>query len=364
MITEIEKNFSELQGQIQNLIPNLNLPQKKQKILELQEQMQSESFWHDQDKAKSISKLAADLEKFVGVWEQLQAQLEENLKLTQATEPGDANAESYLTKEFERLKQLYTQNRLTALLSKKYDDHEAILAIHAGAGGTDAQDWAEILLRMYLRFADKKEFVVDMVETSRGGEAGIKSVLMRIQGAFAYGLLKTEAGVHRLVRLSPFNPAHTRETSFALVEVLPHLDTAEELKIDPKDLKIEANTSSGHGGQSVNTTYSAIRITHIPTGLKVSIQNERSQHQNRELAMKILMARLVALEDERLRKEKKELRGEFKSAEWGNQIRSYVLHPYKLVKDHRTGFETSDPEAVLDGDLDDFIEKSLEIQVE
>ena len=176
--------------------------------------------------------------------------------------------------------------------------------------------------------------------------------------------MKSEAGVHRLVRLSPFNPAHTRETSFALMEILPLLEAQEELKIDPKDLKIEANTASGHGGQSVNTTYSAIRITHIPTGLKVSIQNERSQHQNREIAMKILMAKLKALEEERQRAEKKAIRGEFKSAEWGNQIRSYVLHPYKMVKDHRTAYETSDPESVLDGKLDEFVEKYLETQAD
>jgi len=184
--------------------------------------------------------------------------------------------------------------------------------------------------------------------------------VVEVKGPFAYGLFKSEAGVHRLVRLSPFNPAHTRETSFALLELLPVLEEKEKFEVNPKDLKIEANTASGHGGQSVNTTYSAIRITHIPTGIRVSIQNERSQHQNRELAMKILMSKLKALEEEKLQKEKLELRGEFKSAEWGNQIRSYVLHPYKMVKDHRTNFESTDPEGVLEGELDEFVEKYLE----
>ena len=224
----------------------------------------------------------------------------------------------------------------------------------------DAQDWADMLLRMLLRFCDKKGFKTEILELNKGQEGGVKSAVVSVTGPYAFGYLKSEAGVHRLVRLSPFNPAHTRETSFALVELLPELETEEELKLDPKDLKIEANTASGHGGQSVNTTYSAIRITHIPTGLKVSIQNERSQHQNRELAMKILMSKLKKLEEEKLQKEKLELRGEFKSAEWGNQIRSYVIHPYKLVKDHRTAYESSNPTDVLDGELEEFVEKYLE----
>jgi peptide chain release factor 2 len=189
------------------------------------------------------------------------------------------------------------------------------------------------------------------------------SVTIEISGPFAYGTLKSEAGVHRLVRLSPFNPAHTRETSFALIEIIPLLEDKETTVLDLKDLNIEATTSSGHGGQSVNTTYSAIRITHIPTGIKVSIQNERSQHQNKEIALKILTAKVQALEEEKLAKEKKELRGEFKSAEWGNQIRSYVLHPYKMVKDHRTGIESTDPESVLDGKIDEFVEGYLEMGV-
>ncbi len=224
----------------------------------------------------------------------------------------------------------------------------------------DAQDWADILLRMFLRYCERKGFTTEILELSRGEQGGLKTAVVEVHGPYAYGFLKSEAGVHRLVRLSPFNPAHTRETSFALLELLPILEEKEELKIDPKDLKIEANTSSGHGGQSVNTTYSAIRITHIPSGLKVSIQNERSQHQNREVAMRILMAKIKALEEEKLQKEKQEIRGEFKSAEWGNQIRSYVLHPYKMVKDHRTNYETSDPDSVLNGELDDFVEKYLE----
>jgi peptide chain release factor 2 len=258
------------------------------------------------------------------------------------------------------LEKEYSKNRFVALLSKKYDDHSAIFSLHSGAGGVDAQDWAGMLLRMFLRYSEKKGFSTEILELSKGDQGGVKTAVVEVKGPFAYGLFKSEAGVHRLVRLSPFNPAHTRETSFALLELLPVLEEKEKFEVNPKDLKIEANTASGHGGQSVNTTYSAIRITHIPTGIRVSIQNERSQHQNRELAMKILMSKLKALEEEKLQKEKLELRGEFKSAEWGNQIRSYVLHPYKMVKDHRTNFESTDPEGVLEGELDEFVEKYLE----
>jgi peptide chain release factor 2 len=216
---------------------------------------------------------------------------------------------------------------------------------------------------MILRFCEKRKFKTETIELNKGSEAGIKSATIQVSGPFAYGILKSEAGVHRLVRLSPYNPSHTRETSFALLELIPLLDEKEAIELNPNDLEIEATTSSGAGGQSVNTTYSAIRITHKPTGLKVSIQNERSQHQNKEIAMRILRGRLQALEDEKMTKEKKELRGEFKSAEWGNQIRSYVLHPYKMVKDHRTNFETADPDSVLDGNLDDFVEHYLESNV-
>ncbi len=213
---------------------------------------------------------------------------------------------------------------------------------------------------MYLRFCEKRKFKSEVIDQNRNPEAGVKSATFEVHGDYAYGYLKSEAGVHRLIRLSPFNPAHTRETSFALVEVLPILKTQEEIKLDPKDLKIEAKTSSGHGGQSVNTTYSAIRVTHLPTGIAVSIQNERSQTQNKAQALRILASKLKKLGEEKQLEEKLKLRGEFKSAQWGNQIRSYTIHPYKLVKDHRTGLETSDVDAVLNGELGEFIENYLE----
>lgn len=357
-MNELIKRLENLKSEILNLKSHLNLPQKEQKILELEEQMQQPDFWQDNERAQKLTKEYDQLKKFYDFWQKLEQDVIETLELAKA----DAADVQSMQIEVEKLESAYKKNRFVALLSKKYDDHNAIFSLHSGAGGVDAQDWAEMLLRMFLRYCERKGFATEVIELSRGDQGGVKTAVVEVKGPYAYGLLKSEAGVHRLVRLSPFNPAHTRETSFALLELLPELEQQEEFKVDEKDLKIEANTSSGHGGQSVNTTYSAIRITHIPTGTKVSIQNERSQHQNREVAMKILMAKLKALEEEKLQKEKQEIRGEFKSAEWGNQIRSYVLHPYKLVKDHRTNFESSDPDSVLNGELDEFVEKFLEQQ--
>ncbi len=362
-MNELLKNLDELSEKVSNLLKYLNLEQKKQKMLEYEEAMQSESFWHDSETAQKTTQDYNTIKSFLEFWDNIEAKLLELRELVKGNTDTDEETRSYLEEQVAELDKQFYDNRLIVLLSKQYDDHDAIFSIHAGAGGTDAQDWVEILLRQTMRYCEKKGLKTEVVDISKGGEAGIKSVTVQVHGPFAYGLLKSEAGVHRLVRQSPFNPAHTRETSFALLELLPQLEEKEAVTFDPKDLEIEATTSSGHGGQSVNTTYSAIRITHKPTGLKVSIQNERSQHQNKELALKILRARVQAFEDEKLAEEKKELRGEFKSAEWGNQIRSYVLHPYKLVKDHRTDYEETDPDKVLDGKLDDFVEKYLESQV-
>lgn len=318
--------------------------------------MSEPDFWKDQVAAAAQAKKLNNLKNQVEFWEKLE---EEVKTLEETSRQGE-------TKELERLyqelKSQYEQARITTFFNEKYDDHNAIVAIHAGAGGLDAQDWAEMLLRLYLRFCGQKRLKTEIVDQNRNPEGGIKSTTFEAEGPYAYGYLKNEAGVHRLIRLSPFNPTHTRETSFALVEVLPVLETPEEINLDQKDLKIETKTSRGAGGQSVNTTYSAVRVTHIPTGITVSIQNERSQAQNKEQALKILKAKLKKLEENKMQAEKQKLRGEFKSAEWGNQIRSYTLHPYKLVKDHRTGFETSDVDSVLDGNLDEFIEKYLEMR--
>lgn len=248
-------------------------------------------------------------------------------------------------------------------LSGEYDRRNAILAVHAGAGGTDAQDWAEMLLRMYLRWAERKGLSVDILDTTEGEEAGIKSATVELKGNYAFGFLRSERGVHRLVRISPFNSSGTRETSFAKVEVMPEVETTGEIEINDDDIRVDVYRASGHGGQNVQKNSTAIRITHIPTGIVVTCQNERSQGRNRESAMKVLESRLLELELERQEEEKARLKGKHVDMAWGNQIRSYVLHPYKMVKDHRTDFESSDTTAVLDGDLDPFMKAYLAAQV-
>jgi peptide chain release factor 2 len=322
--------------------------------------MSDPSFWSDQDRAKLVAKEATSLKAMVVTWGKLDQEAQELAGLAEmAKNEADKGLEKDLNAKFAHLEGVFEVIRLNTFLNGKYDQNSAILSIHAGAGGVDAQDWSEMLFRMYTRYAEQHEFRVTVIEESRGGEAGIKSVVFEITGEYAYGYLKGEAGVHRLVRQSPFNSTHTRETSFSLVEVLPAIQQS-EFKLDLSEIEIEAKTSRGHGGQSVNTTYSAIRATHRPTGLTVTIQNERSQAQNKDQAIKILAAKIAALEEQRQREEKLKLRGEYHSAEWGNQIRSYVLHPYKLVKDHRTGFETSSAEGVLEGHLDEFVKSYLE----
>jgi len=339
------------------------LPQLQQKIGELEDLSSAPDFWFDQERARRVNKKINYLRKTIENWSQIEKSVEDLGHLAELNQQErDAAIGKDVKNKLVELREQYEEYRLRTLLSGPYDDHDCLLSIHAGAGGTDAQDWAQMLLRMYLRYSEKNGYQVEMVDKSEGGEAGIKSVVLEISGPYAFGHFKGEAGVHRLIRLSPYNPAHTRETSFALVEVLPELEQHEELAINPKDLKIEVSTARGHGGQSVNTTYSAVRITHIPTGIKASIQNERSQAQNKARALKIIQGKLRLLEEQKRQAEKLKIRGEFHSAEWGNQIRSYTLHPYKLVKDHRSGYETSAAEDVLEGNLNQFIASNLEYQ--
>ena len=265
--------------------------------------------------------------------------------------------------KFADVQKRFADVEFRTLFSGIYDAENAIVAIHAGSGGTEANDWTEMLLRMYLRFAEKKQFRTEILSESRGEEVGFKSVMVRVTGRFAYGYLRSEAGVHRLVRISPFDAEKMRHTTFALVEVLPELEEVKDIELDMKDLRIDTFMAGGHGGQSVNTTYSAVRVVHLPTGITVNCQNERSQAQNKETAIKILKSKLHQLAMAERQKEKSDLRGEYASAEWGNQIRSYVLHPYKLVKDHRTDFETQEAQAVLDGGLDVFMEAYLRMSL-
>ena len=272
---------------------------------------------------------------------------------------GDEKIKKEIEKQVAEVEKNIEEIEFEALFRGEYDQNNAILSIHSGTGGTDAQDWAEMLLKMYLRFAERKNWKAKIISESHGQEAGIKSATIEIVGKMAYGYLRTEAGVHRLVRLSPFNAKNLRQTSFALVEVLPEIDKIETVEINPADLRVDTFRSGGAGGQSVNKTDSAVRVTHIPSGIVISSQNEKSQLQNKNQAMKILKAKLHQLYFENKEKKKKELKGEHTEVQWGSQIRSYVLHPYKLVKDHRTKFESKNPNEVLEGDLDGFIESFL-----
>ena len=326
---------------------------------------QQPDFWKDQQHAQKVSRRLAELKDYHGKWEKLRreaVELKAFAKLLIDEAETDPDAEADVADKIVELQKDYAALEFTTLMSEEYDERDAIIAIHAGAGGTDAQDWAEMLMRMFMRYAERKGWTVKLLDESRGTEAGIKSATLSIEGRYAYGHFKAEAGVHRLVRQSPFNSDALRQTSFALLEVLPELGEIAEVKIDAKDLRIDTYLAGGHGGQGVQTTYSAVRITHLPTGIVVTCQNERSQTQNKETAMRILRAKLHKKYLEERAAEKKKLRGEFTSAEWGNQIRSYVLHPYQMVKDHRTKHETTDTQAVLDGDLDPFVEAWLKDQ--
>lgn len=331
---------------------------KAEKVAELEQKTVEAGFWNDPVKAAEIMKelefLKEEIAK-VGNIENKAKDLKELLNIAEAEKDIEEieNQANELRKEIDKLE-------FQTLLGGEYDKNDVILSINSGAGGVDAQDWAEMLMRMYLRWADRRGFKAVIMDESRGAEAGIKSATLEIKGSYAFGYLKGEAGVHRLVRLSPFNSDNLRQTSFALAEILPIIGEIKEVKIDPQDLRIDTFRSSGAGGQNVNKTESAVRITHVPTGIMVKCQSERSQAQNREQAMKILKAKLHQKYLNEQAKEKRKLRGEYQSAEWGNQIRSYVLHPYKMVKDHRTGYETSEAEKVLEGELDDFMENYLQ----
>lgn len=342
------ENLQQLREKISVIEKLLNIDQLRQKAGDLAVQMTEPDFWSNQELAQSISQDYQDIKKEIEAFSGLEKRTSDLLELAQS---NDMSLAQEIEEQTAVLEKDFSNYEFLVLLSGPYDKNNAIISVHAGAGGTEAQDWAAMLLRMIMRFADKMGWRTKILDQSQGAEAGYKSVTVEVSGRYAYGYLKSEHGVHRLVRISPFDAEKMRHTSFALIEVLPELDDKVTVEIDQKDLRIDTFMSGGKGGQSVNTTYSAVRIVHIPTGISVSCQNERSQQQNKEMAFKILKAKLHALEQERLAKERQEMRGEYKSAEWGNQIRSYVLHPYHLVKDNRTDYESADPEAVLEGDL-------------
>lgn len=334
----------------------IDVDKLKQELQALEAKRADESFWQDVEHAKSVNMRVAQIERSVEKIERLEKKCLDLSELIDMAEgENDPELENEITELTKTLEQESEQLFLESLLRGKYDSLNAILTIHAGAGGTEAQDWTEMLYRMYTRYAERKGYGTETTDRQDGDEAGIKSVTFTIKGDNAYGFLKAEKGVHRLVRISPFDAGKRRHTSFASVEVMPEIIDDNEIVIRPEELKIDTCRSSGAGGQHVNKTESAVRITHLPTGIVTWCQNERSQVQNKETAMKMLYAKLAELKEREQTEEALKLKGEIKKIEWGSQIRSYVFCPYTMVKDHRTGYETSDVNAVMDGDLDGFI---------
>jgi len=366
---EYKAKLEKLKEFIEKGFKSQDIDAKKAEFEKLSLEMAAPDFWDDKEKAQSVSKKASALNASVEKWGKVRADAEELWELLPEIKPEkDEAAANDFKKMVDELEARWDTLEIETFLSGKYDRAAAVLSIHAGTGGTDAQDFAGMLMRMYLRYVEKTEqhgeiaWSARVLDETRGEEAGMKSVTILIEGEFAYGYLKGENGVHRLVRLSPFNSGNTRETSFVLVEVLPDISGSVDEKalvIDAGNLRIDTFRSSGPGGQNVNKTDSAVRITHLPTGLVATCQTERSQLQNKEHAMKVLRAKLVDLMEKEKASELSELKGGKVEMSWGNQIRSYVLHPYKMVKDHRTGYEEGNPDAVLDGELWGFVEAEL-----
>ena len=353
-------DYQTLHQRFISLEPSLGIQDKRTRYTELEQQTQASNLWDDQETAVKLLSEFTELQTLLNKWDEL----------SEFFSMGEGISES----DLETLEKEVVILELSSLLSGETDRSSALITIHAGTGGVDAQDFAEMLERMYLRYIeqgkteqpedralsiDRRNWKAEILEINKGEEAGIKKVVIEVQGTYAYGLLKSEVGVHRLVRLSPFNAKNLRQTSFALIEVIPEVDQSTKVAINESDLRVDVYRSGGHGGQGVNTTDSAVRLTHLPTGLVVAVQNERSQHQNKATAMKILLSKLVRLQELKNAEETAMLKGEFKEGSWGNQIRSYVMQPYQMVKDHRTGCETSNIQAVLDGELKEFIESYL-----
>ena len=339
----------------------LNIIELEKEAASLQEQMNAPGFWSDNEEAQKVSKQHAAISKRVEFWNNLRSKVDD---LHELAELGDESLQAEITEQFKAAETEFSRAKRELQFDGPYDDSDVILSIFAGAGGTDAQDWAQMLLRMYTRWTEAEELSIKTIDQSAGEEAGIKSATVEVNGGnFLYGKLKAEHGVHRLVRLSPFNADNLRQTSFARVEVMPKVESPDDVEIDEKDLKVDVYRSGGKGGQSVNTTDSAVRITHIPTNIVVAIQNERSQLQNKETAMTILRSKLAQLRLEQHKDKISELKGSNEQAAWGNQIRNYVMHPYSMVKDTRTKHETTDVQGVLDGNFNEFIEAYLDSKI-
>jgi len=343
---------------LNNLGGFFDAPGKRAELENLERQISEPDFWNDSEKAQKIVQQRSRVEKALAQQENFEAAVSDAEVLIEFAET-DANSLNELNSLITRLERETSEAETKSLLSGETDANNAICSIQSGAGGTDAQDWAQMLLRMYVRWAERKGFKVEIIDEQPGSEAGIKSATFRVEGEYAYGLLANEAGVHRLVRVSPFNSGGSRETSFASLFVTPEIDEDIEVDIQEKDLRVDTYRSTGAGGQHVNTTDSAVRITHLPTGIVVTCQNQRSQIQNRAVAMQVLRSKLYEVELEKRREETAELEASKQDISFGSQIRNYVLHPYRLVKDTRTKFEVTDVESVLDGDIDDFIKEFL-----
>jgi peptide chain release factor 2 len=357
------KNLEELRERFLKIKNSLDIDALKQEKKYKEKLMNQEGFWDDKDTAIEVSKRVEDLNTEINKWEDIENDITELEELVAIAEKeGDNSFEEEANKKYDQLEKKFLDLEFYTLFSGEYDRNSAILSIHAGAGGVDAQDWSEMLERMYLRFAEKKGWKAKVLDRSPGSEAGLKSSTIKVDGNWVYGYLRSETGVHRLVRISPFDAEGMRHTSFAMVEVIPQIPLEDEnIEIKEEDIKFDTYGSSGPGGQSVNKTESAVRLTHIPTGLVAACQNHRSQHQNRQDAMQLLKSKIHQKQIQEKKEKQEEMRGDLPSAEWGKHIRSYVLHPYNMVKDHRTGHETSDTEAVLNGDIEGFVEAYLRL---
>ena len=348
------------EGELKNLYEAMDIENKKSRLEELEAQTAVSGFWNDQENSQKVVREMSHIKNVLKGYEKLRSAYDDTLTLIElAIEMDDESVYEEAKKGYDFVMADLETQKLSTLLTGEYDENNAILTFHAGAGGTEAQDWASMLLRMYQRWGERRGFSVETLDFLAGDEAGVKSVTIQLSGPNAYGYAKCEKGVHRLVRISPFDASGRRHTSFASVDVMPEINDDIEVNINPEDIRVDTFRASGAGGQHINKTDSAIRMTHIPTGVVVSCQNERSQHQNRETAMKMLKAKLVEMAEREQMEKIEDLKGDMKDIAWGSQIRSYVFHPYNMVKDHRTNFEVGNIGAVMDGDLDGFINAYL-----